>query len=115
MKIRRGRRLGPTSALLGAAKARTHQCDAGASWAPQTVALEHEHQTLDRRGSSRRLPYFHISECVARSDVPSDHALVASLDGLMPCEILKLMAQAIASEPRHPAFVLRGRLICSAP
>ena len=29
--------------------------------APQTVALEHEHQTLNRRGSSRRRPYFHIS------------------------------------------------------
>src|SRR5215207_2290229 len=53
----------------------------------------------------------HAGECVARSDVPSDHALVASLDGLMPCEILKLMAAAIASQPRHPAFVLGGRLI----
>jgi hypothetical protein len=45
----------------------------------------------------------------------SDHALVASLDGLMPCEILRLMAAAIASQPRHRAFVVRGRLICSAP
>src|SRR5829696_6072174 len=100
------RRLKLTSALLGATRARFPSVTREPQ-APQTVALEHEHQTLDRRGSSRRRPYFHISECVARSDVPSDHALVASLDGLMPCEILKLMAQAIASEPRHPAFVLR--------
>src|SRR5215204_4213298 len=28
---------------------------------PNCSALEHEHQTLDRRGSSRRRPYFHIS------------------------------------------------------
>jgi hypothetical protein len=35
-------------------------------------------------------------------------------DGLMPCEILKLMAAAIASQPRHPAFVVRWP-ICSAP
>ena len=41
----------------------------------------------------------HAGECVAQSDVPSDHALVASLDGLMPCETLKLMAAAIASQP----------------
>ena len=40
----------------------------------------------------------HAGECVARSDVPSDHALVANLDSLMPCEILKLMATAIASQ-----------------
>ena len=33
----------------------------------------------------------------------------------MPCEILKLIAAAIASQPRHPAFVTFGRLICSAP
>ena len=57
----------------------------------------------------------HAGECVARSDVPSDHTLVASLDGLMPCEFLKLMAAAIASQPRHPAFGTFGRLICSAP
>jgi hypothetical protein len=42
MKIRRGRRLGPKSALLGAAEP-VHQCDAGALRAPQTVALEHEY------------------------------------------------------------------------
>jgi hypothetical protein len=56
----------------------------------------------------------HAGECVARSDVPSDHALVTSLDGLMPCEILKLMAAAIASQ----LVILRlyfGKLICSAP
>src|ERR671911_2200966 len=46
------------------------------------------------RGAVRTV---HAGECVARSDVPSDHALVVSLDGLMPCEILESMAAAIAT------------------
>ena len=62
MKIRSGRRLGPTSALLGAAKepVRT-SVRQEPHRTPNCSALEHEHQTLDRRGSSRRRPHFHIS------------------------------------------------------
>src|SRR5918993_4694357 len=57
-------------------RARTRQCDAGASQAPQTVALEHEHQTLSRRGSSRRRPHFHIrlaSSTYFVNKVPEDN------------------------------------------
>src|SRR5215208_7675939 len=64
MKIRRGRRLGPTSALLGATKAPTHTSSVRQEphRHPKLLCLrEHEHQTLDRRGSSRQRPYFHIS------------------------------------------------------
>src|SRR5829696_444151 len=50
----------------------------------------------------------HAGECVTRSDVPSDHTLVARLDGLMPCQVLILTGAAIASQPGHPAFVLGG-------
>src|SRR5829696_1837554 len=53
------RRLKLTSALLGATRARFPSVTREPQ-APRTVALEHEHQTLDRRGSSRRRPYFHI-------------------------------------------------------
>src|SRR5215203_5412900 len=69
MKIRGGRRFGPTSALLGATEP-VHQCDAGALRAPQTVALEHEHQILYRRGSSGRRPYFHIRLACSRTFTP---------------------------------------------
>jgi hypothetical protein len=56
----------------------------------------------------------HASECIARSDVTSDHTLIASLDGLMPCDILKLIAAAIASQlVILPSYF--GKFICSAP